>query len=55
MFDFVDRYYLWYKFLKFGICGKLLLVIKFMYVNVRVLVFVNGFIIEDFEKNVGLM
>lgn len=42
-------FYLWYKFSKLGVRGKLLTVIKSLCVNVRASVLVNGFVTEDFE------
>lgn len=54
-FDTIDRMNLWFKLSKIGIQGKLLSVIKSMYLNVKSCVTINGFYTDFFKNNVGLM
>ena len=54
-FDSVDRKHLWCKLSKFGICGKLLNVVKSMYANVKSCVTIQGLKSEYFRSSLGLM
>ena len=47
-FDTIDRLNLWYKLSKIGIRGKLLSVIKSMYLNVKSCITVDGLYIQNF-------
>jgi hypothetical protein len=54
-FDYVDRVKLWFKLSKCGMRGKMLTIIKSLYLNVKSCVTINGALSQSFVNNCGLM